>query len=869
MKSQISVLLTILVLILIASCGKNNPASGNENDPPGPPADPGIATKDIGPAGGSLTSKDGLLTLNFPAGALGNVESITVEKVTADDLGSEFDELLQASGISDVYELGPDGLQFDEPVGIVYGSSQNPTHSDDSLKFNSEYLFTSSGGNIELLDSLMTTVDFENGTIQISGNLDHFSPLVTSQVNDGVSFFVFDVPDELELEQSFEARAEIYDSYAGSQPDIISLPGPASYEDKSGTPIVAGFSPLVADLAPDTSNGFKGSFEYSCNDIGLGVYAALLSVNVTFNFESGAINAESFATFRTTVDCIEKALPKKDLVVSLDGSGSGTVVSDPEGIDCPGECENSFTENNDVILDANPAEGSKFTGWTGDIGSNNADDPLITLTMDQDRSVTAIFDEIPSYTLTVLKSGEGSGTVSSDPPGINYGDDNTEDYPENTVVTLTATPDEGSVFQFWSGNIGTENSGSENPIKVTMDQARSVSAVFGKPATAGGIELGLYFLLADLFSPETIFSMADFETFAPPNSQNGYGGSGNSLNIGERIPMLVQGAGGFIVFDLVSNELLLDFTNVSGNDTTFFGLRTPLGALAVSRPDPGPNTASVIASFGLDQNSTTRGFSVYPWDQQQMEYSKDQPATYPPVMDAFPIGGESISDEVVIVREGNFGINFLRYSEPTDSYVLRSRNDNLNINRYGSEPAVTAYGEEVEGALLVVNAVGDLYFETRNGLIPTVNVGNLGQRIIRLRCMLPVCVATDFDGNAVRLITWDGQTEPSIAGNSIGVGAGPVDPDLYTLPNGNILVAVAGFQDNTITLMEVAQNGTPVNIEQYDLPEGCVSPGHVILEDNPDDAANPLVIGTCYESGNYFVNDLQNSGGLFTPVGGM
>lgn len=57
---------------------------------------------------------------------------------------------------------------------------------------------------------------------------------------------------------------------------------------------------------------------------------------------------------------------------------------------------------------------------------------------------------IPAYTLTVVKNGTGTGTVSS-PPAINCGSDCTETYTSPVTLTLTATPTSGSTFTGWSG----------------------------------------------------------------------------------------------------------------------------------------------------------------------------------------------------------------------------------------------------------------------------------------------------------------------------------------------------------------------------------------------------------------------------------
>jgi large repetitive protein len=77
------------------------------------------------------------------------------------------------------------------------------------------------------------------------------------------------------------------------------------------------------------------------------------------------------------------------------------------------------------------------------------------------------------FTLTVVKAGAGSGTVTSDLPGIACGVQCTNDYPETTVLSLTATPDSGSRLTGWSGAC----TGTGTCV-VTIDTAVSVTASF-------------------------------------------------------------------------------------------------------------------------------------------------------------------------------------------------------------------------------------------------------------------------------------------------------------------------------------------------------------------------------------------------------
>jgi hypothetical protein len=55
------------------------------------------------------------------------------------------------------------------------------------------------------------------------------------------------------------------------------------------------------------------------------------------------------------------------------------------------------------------------------------------------------------YTLTINKSGAGTGTVTSSPAGINCGSDCTEDFKVGTKITLKAKADTNSTFTGWSG----------------------------------------------------------------------------------------------------------------------------------------------------------------------------------------------------------------------------------------------------------------------------------------------------------------------------------------------------------------------------------------------------------------------------------
>ena len=91
----------------------------------------------------------------------------------------------------------------------------------------------------------------------------------------------------------------------------------------------------------------------------------------------------------------------------------------------------------------------------------------------QSQKIVYINVIIPSYNLSVAKSGTGSGTVTSNPTGINCGSTCSASYSYNTQITLSVTPAVGSTFTGWSG--ACTGSGT---CTVTMDNAKSVTANF-------------------------------------------------------------------------------------------------------------------------------------------------------------------------------------------------------------------------------------------------------------------------------------------------------------------------------------------------------------------------------------------------------
>jgi hypothetical protein len=87
------------------------------------------------------------------------------------------------------------------------------------------------------------------------------------------------------------------------------------------------------------------------------------------------------------------------LTVSKTGTGSGTVTSSPDGIDCGNSCVANFALDTEVVLQATPNAGSDFNGWSED-SDPDCMDGLVTT--DANKSCSAIFNTISAIPPSVV-----------------------------------------------------------------------------------------------------------------------------------------------------------------------------------------------------------------------------------------------------------------------------------------------------------------------------------------------------------------------------------------------------------------------------------------------------------------------------------
>jgi len=141
----------------------------------------------------------------------------------------------------------------------------------------------------------------------------------------------------------------------------------------------------------------------------------------------------------------------------VDTSGMGKALITPN--------DSTFLAGTRVVVNAEPALGWKFDGWSGDLtGTTNLD----TVLMDANKTVKATFSQIPAGQYEIRRTIAGSGVVVAEPPGPYYS--------SGAVVTLRARATSGSRFSGWSGDM----SGMDTMVTITVNGHKSVIATFAK-----------------------------------------------------------------------------------------------------------------------------------------------------------------------------------------------------------------------------------------------------------------------------------------------------------------------------------------------------------------------------------------------------
>ena len=131
----------------------------------------------------------------------------------------------------------------------------------------------------------------------------------------------------------------------------------------------------------------------------------------------------------------------------------------------------AYKEGEVTDLTAKPNSGYAFSHWTGVSDGNKNDNPL-KIAMTKDLTLAAVFVKTYDLTLTITPNAGGSVTKDPDQTTFNSGE----------TVTLTPSPAAGYEFTGWTG--APSGKDKANPLKLTMDAAKTITATFAKKTYA-------------------------------------------------------------------------------------------------------------------------------------------------------------------------------------------------------------------------------------------------------------------------------------------------------------------------------------------------------------------------------------------------
>jgi hypothetical protein len=272
---------------------------------------------------------------------------------------------------------------------------------------------------------------------------------------------------------------------------------PVQIIDGAGTPQGGFHSLLDASIAIDQSNGhvfvvdnLQSPFELAAAVVDefapSGAYRgqlphALLAAEpsgLTVD-EEGKVYVTSGNTEGSVLYAFGPTEPASSLDVTTTGAGAGTVKSGPAGISCGSACSAEYNVGEQVTLEATADVHSTFTGWTvaGSPGACPGTGPC-KLTLNANTAVSADFAANPQRTLTVAKTGTGTGEVSSEPARISCGSACSAEYNVGEQVTLEATADVHSTFTGWTVAGSPGACPGTGPCKLTLNANTAVSVDF-------------------------------------------------------------------------------------------------------------------------------------------------------------------------------------------------------------------------------------------------------------------------------------------------------------------------------------------------------------------------------------------------------
>lgn len=230
------------------------------------------------------------------------------------------------------------------------------------------------------------------------------------------------------------------------------------------------------------STGNTGTFiQIAQAPLGVTSYSdTTVSLGTTYCYQVAAFNSAGVSAF-SNLACSGLSGGGFTVTIADGGTGTGTIVSSPTGINCGTLCSATYPNGTTITLTATPASGSAFRGWSGDWCSGTSP---CSVTGAGSVTVNAMFAALPALSVTTSLSvatslsvtTKGPGAVSSSPAGISCGSTCSASYVSGSVITLTAVPRRGAHFNGWSGG----TCSGTGTCAVTLNTAQALTATFSR-----------------------------------------------------------------------------------------------------------------------------------------------------------------------------------------------------------------------------------------------------------------------------------------------------------------------------------------------------------------------------------------------------
>lgn len=173
------------------------------------------------------------------------------------------------------------------------------------------------------------------------------------------------------------------------------------------------------------------------------------------NFQNGYVAPASKLDNKYVLPVRSGSNLSYDLFILKTGSGLGTIISEPSGIDCGSDCSEVYSQDTYITLNALADISSVFSSWSGDCSDCGVDSNC-EITLNENKKCMADFTIKQNIITTIVNPIEG-GSITCIPNPVSYG--------SNTTCTIITNS--GYTLQSISGTCGGTLSGnvySTNPI---------------------------------------------------------------------------------------------------------------------------------------------------------------------------------------------------------------------------------------------------------------------------------------------------------------------------------------------------------------------------------------------------------------------